>query len=205
MSKLLEPSELAEGGPAIDATTAPGALDHHPVHAAGRGLVPEQMSPRRRFAATRRTGALAAVAVLLLALLAAVAVGRARSTGTALVPAAPAAVPAPSGWTGTCRAGGGDCLPDEDYPAGAAAAVAIPARSQPAFQVSPPNERDPGASVQNADAAAPAPAQRSPGWLDARDYATTNERGAGRAHQRFLELNELPAASEEVTPRQGPR
>jgi hypothetical protein len=41
-----------------------------------------------------------------------------RDTGTT------APVPAPRGLTGTCRAGGSDCLPDEDYPAGTAPAEA---------------------------------------------------------------------------------
>jgi hypothetical protein len=234
MSKLLDPSELAEGGPAVDATPAP---------AAGPGQA------HRPAVVTRRTGALTAAAVLL-ALLAAVAVGRARSATTAVAPAA--AVPAPRGWTGICLEGGGDCLRDEDYPADANRAAG------PSL-VSPPNERDTGADLPNPGAAAAetspcfggqlalagacgepaAPASGGgyqvspPNEANPNDLPTAAPSGSattdrarqqdwkvrewntdlpsatsgvtGRTRQRFLEMNELPGAAEEVTPRKGPQ
>jgi len=122
-----------------------------------------------RSRATRRVLVIAAGIALSLVLLAGGAVRQARSS-TALAPA-------PHGWAGTCRAGGVDCLPDADAPAGEAvrqassAGPVAPEAGDSAYAVSPPNERDSGAGQQDT-----APASRG-------DYqvAPPNERDSGAA------------------------
>jgi hypothetical protein len=100
--------------------------------------------------------------------------------------------------------------PNERYSGAGQQAAATASRGD--YQVAPPNERDSGAAganpagdrQDNAEAAAALRARSQPGIQgpyreDHRADAaasgtggTTNQRGAGRAHQRFLEVNELP-------------
>jgi hypothetical protein len=136
MSKLLEPSELAEVGPVDVLTPAHDLAGPIPERDAGQGRVREQPRPRRRGAVAGPALALAASAVLLLALLAGMAMWRAGAPGRAVAVGAPAA---PVGPVGAAYA----VSPPNERDADAGQPAAAPA-SGGSYQVSPPNERDAG-------------------------------------------------------------